>query len=129
MDQDEETDDIYTLFPRLKQLPEEPTEECKPELQQRVTEYLTLAREKGYDLTDNLKKKKEFGNPQILQKVVDFFGIDDISSNYPKEILTIRVLQEHFCDNLVLAQRRAQAARQAAALPPPQRRRRPADDR
>mmetsp|Transcript_9115 Transcript_9115/g.12079 ORF Transcript_9115/g.12079 Transcript_9115/m.12079 type:complete len:444 (-) Transcript_9115:175-1506(-) len=115
MQMSSEEEALFASLTHLQELPKEPEEECKPELQQRITEYLNLAREKGYNLTENLKKKKEFGNPQILQKVVDFFGIDDIQTNYPKEIYNPHGYQkEDFYDELVLAQRRAQQARQNA---------------
>jgi len=110
-----EEEAVYASLTYLQELPKDPEEECTPELQQRIKEYLKLAREKGYNLTANLKRKKEFGNPQILQKVVDFFSIDDIESNYPPELFSPHgYSHEHYYDELVLAQRRAQQAKQTA---------------
>mmetsp|Transcript_22311 Transcript_22311/g.88571 ORF Transcript_22311/g.88571 Transcript_22311/m.88571 type:complete len:123 (-) Transcript_22311:121-489(-) len=31
-------------------------------------------------------QNREFANPQILQKIVEYYGIDDIASNYPPHI-------------------------------------------
>ncbi len=36
--------------------------------------------------TANLKQKKDFGNPELLQRVIEVFGIDEHASNYPPAI-------------------------------------------
>lgn len=74
------------------QLPPEPEEECPPELQQRVIDFLSAYAEAGSGsggrtgFTENLKQKKDFGNPELLQRVIEVFGIDQHSSNYPAQL-------------------------------------------
>jgi hypothetical protein len=75
------------------QLPPEPEGECPPELQQRVIDFLSAYAEAGTGgiggrtgFTENLKQKKDFGNPELLQRVIEVFGIDQHSSNYPPHL-------------------------------------------
>jgi hypothetical protein len=44
----------------------------------RIESYIQLRENKGFDLTTNIRSKKDFGNPQILQKVIDHFNIDQV---------------------------------------------------
>lgn len=63
-------------------LPPEPSGEPDLELTKRLAQF----REKGYNPTQHIRQNREFSNPQILQKIVDYFEIDDIGSCYPKHI-------------------------------------------
>ncbi|KAJ8611376.1 hypothetical protein CTAYLR_006487 [Chrysophaeum taylorii] len=60
----------------------EPPGEADPELTKRLAQF----REKGYNPTQHIRQNREFANPQILQKIVDYFEIDDIGSCYPTHI-------------------------------------------
>ncbi|KAG9410728.1 SAP30-binding protein [Aphanomyces cochlioides] len=52
-------------------LPDLPRKPCAPATQAKI---------------DNLRDKKEFDNPYILAKVVDYFGIEEMQSNFTKEV-------------------------------------------
>lgn len=69
-------------------LPEEPSGEADPELTRRLAQF----RDKGYNPTQHIRQNREFANPQILQKIVDYFEIDDIGSCYPKHIFDPRAI-------------------------------------
>lgn len=45
----------------------------------RVAHYLDSKAKSGFDLTSSIKSKKDFGNPYILQKVIDYYKIDEVS--------------------------------------------------
>lgn len=51
-----------------------------------IHRYLEAKRLHEFDLSDNIKSNKEFGNPSILTKVVKHYDIDEIGSNYPAEL-------------------------------------------
>jgi hypothetical protein len=33
-----------------------------------------------------INEEKDYNNPLILEKIIDFYDIDEIGSNYPKEM-------------------------------------------
>jgi hypothetical protein len=43
----------------------------------RIKHYLQL-KNQGFNLTDSIRTKKDFGNPYILQKVIDYYHIDEV---------------------------------------------------
>lgn len=49
--------------------------ELDPITVERIKHYYDLKIKTGFDLTENIRGKKEFGNPQILQKVIDHYHI------------------------------------------------------
>eukprot|EP01036_Dinobryon_divergens_P024415 gene24414-32863_t len=51
-----------------------------------INSQLEAKRKQGFDLTEKIRSNKDFHNPYILKKVVEFFAIDEIGSNYPKEV-------------------------------------------
>ena len=62
------------------------TDTANEELHVKLKHYITLKDQSGCDLTENIRRHKDFANPQILQKTADYFCISQISSNYPTEI-------------------------------------------
>jgi hypothetical protein len=46
---------------------------------ERMKHYLQL-KSQGFNLTDSIRRKKDFGNPYILQKVIDYYHIDEVPS-------------------------------------------------
>ena len=66
----------------LRELPPEPAGAPNAELVEKIRSW----RAQSFNPTANIKRNKEFGNPQILQKVADHFEIDDIASGYPKSL-------------------------------------------
>lgn len=88
------------------------------ELEQKLTNY--LKRDKS--LTETIRTNKEFGNPQILRKTVNYFGIKETSSNYPKHLYDPEGYREGF-DFEDDIRKRSNMAPQAApppTVPPPQ---------
>mmetsp|Transcript_11438 Transcript_11438/g.15612 ORF Transcript_11438/g.15612 Transcript_11438/m.15612 type:complete len:125 (+) Transcript_11438:19-393(+) len=67
---------------RLDLLLDEPPGDPDPELAARLAQW----RAKGSNPTQEIRQNREFANPQILQKIVEYFGINDIGSCYPKHI-------------------------------------------
>lgn len=74
--------------------------------------YIALRRERGFDLTDHIKSQKDFGNPQLLAKVIAHFGIDPLASNYPPHLFDPQGYSEE--DYLDAIRQRAQAGSEPA---------------
>ena len=64
-------------------------------------------RAQGHNFMENLKSKKDFHNPYILDKVVDYFGIKDIDPNFNKRVFDPRRYEPSmYYDQLALIQKR-----------------------
>ena len=74
------------LVDYLSELPQVRSDGVSAETLARLGQYLEAQRQYNFDLTDSIQRKKDFGNPHILTKVVNFFQIDELGSNYPKEL-------------------------------------------
>jgi len=104
-----EKDDIRKLKmasgPSLDELlPPKPTQECDPALKERLAKFHNLKAE-GRSVTKNLQTMKEFNNPDIVEKLVLFYNIDEIASNYPKELFDPSALNStDFYDTLAIEQ-------------------------
>ena len=72
---------------------------------------------RGLDPSQEIRKNRDFHNPMLLEKIVRYFDIDDIASQYPK----------HLFDPEAIANRRSKdkkkssqsSPRAADAAPPP----------
>lgn len=69
----------------LNNIPPSPEGECDPNLQAKIALFIQKHRD-GLNLNEDLKRQKQFGNPEILDKIVQHFEIDELGSNYPKDI-------------------------------------------
>src|SRR5690606_32403877 len=67
------------------QLPPIPTGNCDPNLQAKISEFIKKHRE-GLNLNEDLKKQKQFSNPEILEKIVEAFDIKQYGTQYSNEI-------------------------------------------
>ena len=66
---------------------------------------------RGLDPTEEIRKNRDFHNPMLLEKIVRYFDIDDIASQFPK----------HLFDPEAIANRRSKdkkTPRAADAAPP-----------
>jgi len=55
-------------------------------MQKRVEQLMRAKIDSGRQVTSELRKMRPYKNPDFLQKMVDFFGIEDTGSCYPKEV-------------------------------------------
>ncbi|KDO30357.1 hypothetical protein SPRG_05068 [Saprolegnia parasitica CBS 223.65] len=67
----------------LPELPPLPAGTCRPATQAKVDQYIAHT-QRGLSFTASLRSKKEFDNPYILEKVVDYFSIEEMQSNLDK---------------------------------------------
>eukprot|EP00629_Pelagomonadales_sp_RCC1024_P009581 CAMPEP_0119285590 /NCGR_PEP_ID=MMETSP1329-20130426/32500_1 /TAXON_ID=114041 /ORGANISM="Genus nov. species nov., Strain RCC1024" /LENGTH=206 /DNA_ID=CAMNT_0007286301 /DNA_START=146 /DNA_END=762 /DNA_ORIENTATION=+ len=84
-------------------LPPRPEGACDPELEGRLFGYL----ESNQNVVDAIRQNRDFHNPMLLSKIVDYFGIDDIATQYPPEVF----------DAAAVVARRAKDKKKPAANP------------
>jgi hypothetical protein len=70
----------------LDGLPPLPSQAADAAVVEKIKHYMSLKEEQGFDLTDSIRSKKNFGNPYIFNIAVEHFKIDEIGSNYPPEL-------------------------------------------
>lgn len=107
-EEEQQVDSIgIVLPPEIEaELPAVVSRDVKPKAAEKVATFLNYRR-KGHHFMTNLKGKKDFKNPYILDKVVDYFRIDDIQSNFNKRVFDPQSYSmELFYDNLALAQKK-----------------------
>lgn len=80
-------------YPDLSELPPLRNDNVSAETLTRVGQYLEAKSQYNFDLTQSIQSKKDFGNPQILTKVVEYFHIDEIGSNYPPSLFDPHAIQ------------------------------------
>lgn len=72
-------------------LPPEPTGEVDKTLQERVIKYFALKNE-GKSVND-IRYSKQYKNPDILEKLVEHCGVQEIGTNYPQDIFNPAAFQ------------------------------------
>ena len=76
---EEEEDDI--------ELPPEPPGRCSNELQDKIAQlYEKMVTRGGVDMNQIIQKRKDFRNPSIYEKLIQFCSINEFGTNYSPEI-------------------------------------------
>lgn len=66
-------------------LPPEPKGKCPAELQDKI-EKMYEKMKSGMDMNKVIQERKEFRNPSIYEKLIQFCDINELGTNYPPEI-------------------------------------------
>lgn len=53
------------------------------------------------DITDTIKSNSEFGNPEILQKVVNHFNINELESHFHRRVFSPLMQPHEYYDTLM----------------------------
>lgn len=67
-------------------LPPEPKGKCPQELQDKITNMYERMRTNNIDMNKLIQERKEFRNPSIYEKLIQFCDIDELGTNYPPEL-------------------------------------------
>ncbi|XP_054711389.1 SAP30-binding protein-like [Uloborus diversus] len=67
------------------ELPVEQTGRCSKALQEKIGELYEKKKE-GKDMNASIQRRKDFRNPSIYEKLIQFCNIDEQGTNYPPEI-------------------------------------------
>lgn len=99
------------------QLPPEPVGCCPRALQEKVAALLEKKSRLGLDLNRNLQQRKDFRNPSIYEKLVQFCNIDEFGSSYPEHLFQPHEWgEESHYQNLAKAQKCAYEKKEKAKL-------------
>ncbi|KAL0590325.1 hypothetical protein ABG067_001570 [Albugo candida] len=95
-------------------LPPEPQHACDPSTQDKISRFLSIQKERKQTFEEALHSKKDFANPYILEKVLEYFGIDQHQSNFPLELYDPKSLPVHeYSDQLRFRQKQLRDRRLA----------------
>lgn len=93
-------------------VPPAPDALADPAVQERIASILSAQRERGEDFQTGLQARKEVRNPYILDKVVAYFAIDELFSNFDTRVFDPHALPPHeFSDALALEHKKREDAR------------------
>lgn len=67
-------------------LPPEPKGKCSLELQEKISNLYEKMRNSNMDTNKIIQERKEFRNPSIYEKLIQFCDINELGTNYPPEI-------------------------------------------
>ncbi|XP_055679946.1 SAP30-binding protein isoform X1 [Lutzomyia longipalpis] len=88
------------------QLPPEPKGKCAPELQEKINNLYEKMKNNNMDMNKVIQERKEFRNPSIYEKLIQFCDINELGTNYPPEIYDpLQWGKESFYEELAKAQK------------------------
>lgn len=86
-------------------LPAEPEGRCSKSLQEKIARMIEK-KKKGLNVNEYVQSKKEFRNPSIYEKLVNFIGINEHGTNFPKKLYDPTIWgPESYYDNLAKVQK------------------------
>lgn len=77
---------LVGLKPHEIKLPPVPPGRCSNSLQEKISELYEKKTKEGKDMNATIQKKKNFRNPSIYEKLINYCAIDELGTNYPLEI-------------------------------------------
>jgi len=93
-------------------LPPEPPGRPNPAVQDKIRNFVAVAQKTGRSFNQTLDQMKDFHNPSILDKIAGLYEIDQLASNYPRDIFDPHGLhQEDFYDVIAADQKRDEERR------------------
>nr|CCA15089.1 conserved hypothetical protein [Albugo laibachii Nc14] len=114
MNGQEQREKVECSSQRERLLPPEPQHACDPNTQDKISRFLSIQKERKQTFEEALHSKKDFANPYILEKVLEYFGIDQHQSNFPLEIFDPKSLPVHeYSDQLRFRQKQLRDRRLA----------------
>lgn len=77
---------VRNMSPDQIRIPPEPPGRCSSHLQEKICKLYERKQHGDFDTNSHIQKKKEFRNPSIYEKLIQFCGIDELGTNYPKDM-------------------------------------------
>ncbi|NP_001279067.1 SAP30-binding protein [Callorhinchus milii] len=77
---------VRNMSPDDIKIPPEPPGRCSNHLQEKIQKLYDRKLHEGLDMNNIIQRKKEFRNPSIYEKLIQFCGIDELGTNYPKDM-------------------------------------------
>jgi len=85
--------------------------EAHAALVKRLKDYVA----RGLDPTEEIRKNRDFHNPMLLEKIVRYFDIDDIASQFPKHLFDPEAISNRRSKD----KKKSQSSPRAADAAPP----------
>jgi hypothetical protein len=97
------------------QLPPEPSGSCSPRLQETINNLMRRKQATNYDMNAAIQNRKAFRNPSIYEKLIEYWGIDEHGTNFPKELYDAHLFgKESHYEELAKAQKAEMDKREKA---------------
>lgn len=94
-------------------LPPEPHGRCSKELQDKIGRLHEKVEKDGMDMNFLIQKRKDFRNPSIYEKLLQFCNINELGTNYPPHLYDpLRWGKESFYEELGRLQKEDMEKRQ-----------------
>lgn len=94
-------------------LPPEPKGRCSKELQEKIARLHEKMEKDGMDMNYLIQKRKDFRNPSIYEKLLQFCNINELGTNYPPHLYDpLRWGKESFYEELGRLQKEDMEKRQ-----------------
>ncbi|NWI20170.1 S30BP protein, partial [Crypturellus soui] len=77
---------VRNMSPDEIKIPPEPPGRCSNHLQDKIQKLYERKIKEGMDMNYIIQRKKEFRNPSIYEKLIQFCSIDELGTNYPKDM-------------------------------------------
>ncbi|XP_063149167.1 SAP30-binding protein isoform X2 [Candoia aspera] len=77
---------VRNMSPDEIKIPPEPQGRCSNHLQDKIQKLYERKIKEGTDMNYIIQRKKEFRNPSIYEKLIQFCAIDELGTNYPKDM-------------------------------------------
>nr|XP_055023586.1 SAP30-binding protein [Misgurnus anguillicaudatus] len=77
---------VRNMSPDEIRIPPEPPGRCSSQLQEKIQKLYERRLHGDFDTNSHIQKKKEFRNPSIYEKLIQFCSIDELGTNYPKDM-------------------------------------------
>ncbi|KAL2764637.1 SAP30-binding protein isoform 1, partial [Daubentonia madagascariensis] len=77
---------VRNMSPDEIKIPAEPPGRCSNHLQDKIQKLYERKMKEGMDMNYIIQRKKEFRNPSIYEKLIQFCAIDELGTNYPKDM-------------------------------------------
>ncbi|CAN9508949.1 unnamed protein product [Ophioblennius macclurei] len=77
---------VRNMSPDEIRIPPEPPGRCSSQLQEKIHKLYERKLHGDFDTNSHIQQKKEFRNPSIYETLIKFCGIDELGTNYPKDM-------------------------------------------
>lgn len=77
---------VRNMSPEEIRIPPEPPGRCPSHLQEKIYKLYERKLHGDFDTNKHIQKKKEFRNPSIYEKLIQYCEIDELGTNYPKDM-------------------------------------------
>uniref|UniRef100_A0A3P9AX20 SAP30 binding protein n=1 Tax=Maylandia zebra TaxID=106582 RepID=A0A3P9AX20_9CICH len=77
---------VRNMSPDEIKIPPEHPGRCSSHLQEKIHKLYERKLHGDFDVNAHIQQKKEFRNPSIYEKLIQFCAIDELGTNYPKDM-------------------------------------------